>query len=352
MNPPDDTKNGQQQSSSQMTFDSLYHFDNMTAGAPSFFFPSENTPGLIQNHSSMSPPSTSSMDQSMYSSMQHQSQMSPQYLETQMQLEVLRETRRIRELELRIESEKRQANEELRKQKEAELALENLRIFGSGGGSTSTSTSNAPDRTPEISLPSQSPHLFGAPFSLPEQTPIDPFTAWFQSAMDTSTETTFPSLLTPETSIPPITHNSATPTYSPHTESNEASPSADPPSPPSLPASAPLQSTSDPKTTKKKPSTIVTEEFEAQCSRCSKAIAKLVLRGDPTEMEAPFRTEYQCSDCVPVFPASSSRKRTNQFEDTTLPTVCGVCSKIKGQGGFVSIDREPLLFSVEVCHFA
>lgn len=267
-----------------------------------------------------------------------------------MQLEVLRETRRIRELELRIESEKRQANEELRKQKEADLALENLRIFGSGGGS---SNSNAQDRMPDISLPSYSPHLFGAsPSSLPGQTPIDPFTAWFQSAMDTSTETTFPPLLTPETSIPPTFHSSTTTTYSSHTDSNEASPSADPPSPPSLPASAPLQSTSDPKTTKKKTSTIVTEEFEAQCSRCSKAIAKLVLRGDPTEMEAPFRTEYQCSDCVPVFPASSSRKRTNQFEDTTLPTVCGVCSKIKGQGGFVSIDREPLLFSVEVCLFA
>ncbi|EIM92444.1 uncharacterized protein STEHIDRAFT_164724 [Stereum hirsutum FP-91666 SS1] len=99
----------------------------------------------------------------------------------------------------------------------------------------------------------------------------------------------------------------------------------------------------------KKEPTII-EERDIFCMRCSKPMVKALLRGTRAELDAQFRPQFQCKDCAPVRQATvtSSKKRGNELEDTALPTLCVVCTKPQGEGGFVAKDRVPLMFMCEI----
>lgn len=238
------------------------------------------------------------------------------------QLEFLRETRKIRELELSIAEERRRTEEELRKQREAELALAQLGLLHPH--SHSPSQSNLLNATQnQMSPPAPSPSLPALPTA---------FTPQLQSSGSMFD-------LFPSSGLSAIS----------------ARTSASPASTPDAPSDSPPTTTPRPSSTRKatkpkaKKEALIVEEHDTKCRHCSKVMVKLILRGNRAELDTPYQIQFECSDCVSVFPRTTSRKRTNQVEDTTLPTTCSVCTRVRGQGGFMAKNRGQLSFTVEVC---
>lgn len=249
---------------------------------------------------------------------------SPQFnVEAHVQLEILRETRKIREIELSIVEEKRRVEHVLLQQMETELALIHAR---------QAIAQNADN----VQLPSSA------------STPLDPTaTATVSQLAPLSSCDSFPGSDSPgDTAVDDATtgidltssiNAESGPSNSPHILV-ESPPVAVNPSP------SPVTGTTQ---TKKK--ALVADEREARCARCSKIMAKLLLRGTRSELDAPYQLHFLCEICEPVpHPRTRSKKRTNQLEDTTHPTKCSVCTRVQGQGGFISNNRNPLLFTVEV----
>lgn len=232
--------------------------------------------------------------------------------ESAIHLEVLRETRRIRELELSIAEERRRTEEELRKQREAELALAQ---FGMPPNPSQADLLNAAQN--QISPAASTPSLPALP------TAFTPGTQSLGSIFD----------IFPSTVVSPV----------------GARTSASPASTPDAPSDSPPTSARKTAKSKQKKETLIVEEHDAKCRHCSKVMVKLVLRGNRSELDVPYQMHFECSECVSVFPRTASRKRTNQVEDTTLPTTCSVCTRVKGQGGFLAKNRGQLSFTVEVC---
>lgn len=244
-------------------------------------------------------------------------------VDAQLQLEILRETRRIRELELSIIAEKRRAGEVLLKQRETELALVNA----------SRSSSHAFDflqATPSQPNPSESSAATSPLPSLPSLNSL-PASDSPDSSMDGFADRSSPPVITTvDPGVSGGSHNSPL--------------ASETPLPTQEPSPSPVTNT-----VQSKKKALVVDEREARCMRCSKIMAKLLLRGTRSELDTPCRLHFQCETCEPVFhPRTTSKKRTNQLEDTTLPTLCSVCTRVQGQGGFVSKDKTQLLFTVEV----
>lgn len=254
--------------------------------------------------------------------------------DAQLQLEILRETRRIRELELTIAAEKRRSDEAIMRQREMEVML----------------ATAPPQNTVEPFNSGPNPDLFSALDSWPFAT--------FPSLSDYNTEPTTisssPSNLS--TDITPNTPPSMfLPNEGPSDVANSQTPypttSSTPPptSTPALPSLTPNRR----RHPHKKEPTIV-EERDIPCMRCSKPMVKALLRGTRAELDTQFRPQFQCKDCAPVRQATvtSSKKRGNELEDTALPTLCVVCTKPQGEGGFVAKDRVPLMFMCEVSSYS
>lgn len=287
---------------------------------------SQSSPSAIESCPAF-PPSSSEMShpQATFSALTDaQSNMSQQpQADAQLQLEILRETRRIRELELSIMEEKRRAGEVLLKQREAELALVNANRF-------SSHAADLLQTPPSLSNPSES-SVATSPLASYLSLNNLPASSSPDLSMDGLADLPSPPATTAHDPEP-----SSGPRISP--PASEASPQIQEPSPSPLPSA-----------TQSKKKALIVDEREARCLRCSKVMAKLLLRGSRSELDAPCQLHFQCEVCEPVFhPRTTSKKRTNQLEDTTLPTLCSVCARVQGQGGFVSKDRTPLLFTVEV----
>lgn len=239
------------------------------------------------------------------------------------QLEVLREIRRIRELDLAIHEEKRRLAEEVRKQREAEVTLAQFGLYQPSSGSGLAILPG------DANVSGSNSVAVGIPFnnSQPQAHLIsNPNDASKPPSHHTS-DASPPSLETSTTANPP---SSASPEPSSSTTHQQPQP--------------PSKNTSK----KKKKDPLIIEEHDAKCKHCSKTMAKLILRGQRNQLDVPYQMQYECGDCVAVFPRAVSRKRANEFEDTTLPTTCVVCTRIQGQGGFVAKGRGPLSFTVEV----
>ncbi|KAA1467456.1 hypothetical protein DENSPDRAFT_769462 [Dentipellis sp. KUC8613] len=100
---------------------------------------------------------------------------------------------------------------------------------------------------------------------------------------------------------------------------------------------------------KKGKGTRAVDECDAFCAQCHKFIAKLLLRGSQEELDVSYDLYHRCSTCAPLGHGSSTRKRANEPDDTASPTICDVCNRIQGFGGFNAKDSRTILaFSVEV----
>lgn len=232
---------------------------------------------------------------------------SPRPLDQATQLEVLRETRRIRELELQIAEEQRRHSEERRKEREAELALAEIHLRATSA-----------------------PHVTSS--STPQQ--FD----WLNPLMEDLFGFGTPSTLVPSTSQIPL------PSYLPMETSTLYESTtlniAPQPSEVSAPSATNLGG--------KKKTIRLVKEHQAHCASCHKLMCHLQLRGERSELDVRYDMSYQCDECLPLQSTQSSRKRTNQVEDTALPTVCTVCTRVQGHGGFIARDKVPLMFTVEV----
>lgn len=231
--------------------------------------------------------------------------------------------RRIRELELAIHEEKRRLAEELRKQREAEVTLAQFGLYQSSSGSGLSIIPTGASASGSSSVAFGTPSHYNQPLNNPLPTFNDP----------------------PD---PPSHHTSDASPPSLETSSTTANPSSSASPEPSSNVPREQSQPQSKKTLKKKKDHVIVEEHDAKCKHCSKTMAKLILRGLRNELDVPYQIQYECVDCVAVFPRTISKKRTNQFEDTTLPTTCVVCTRIQGQGGFMAKGRGPLSFTVEV----
>ena len=231
----------------------------------------------------------------------------PQPLDRASQLEVLRETRRIRELELQIAEEQRRHSEERRKEREAELALAEIHLRATSA-----------------------PHITSS--STPQQ--FD----WLNPSMEDLFGFGTSSALVPSTSQIPL------PSYLPmETSALQESTTLN-----TAPQPSEVSAPSAPNPSGKKKTTRLMKEHQAHCASCQKLICHLQLRGERSELDVRYDMSYQCDECLPLQSTQSSRKRTNQVEDTALPTVCTVCTRVQGHGGFIARDKTPLMFTVEV----
>ncbi|THH13548.1 hypothetical protein EW146_g6681 [Bondarzewia mesenterica] len=241
----------------------------------------------------------------------------------QSQLEVLRETRRIRELELQIAEEKRRESEERRKEREAELALQEYQLRISS--TKQTTPSPTPGHQPSLDWFQPSlQDLFGNHFNTPTSTLVSSTSLLDGTPIQSHALDATPSTQSPAPSPSSILSDSIAGT------------------------STTLERASSNKTGGKKKNTRLVEEREACCSTCRNLVCKLQLRGERAELDVPYDMYYQCNACMPIQSTKSSRKRTNQVEDTALPTVCTVCTRIQGHGGFIAREKAPLMFTVEV----
>lgn len=298
-------------------------------------------PLLQYQSSSLSGSQTHSMASHAYSpppgqNMAQVSQGSQQgSMDPQIQLELLRETRRIRELELSIASEKRRSDEAIMRQRQAELAIANLghhtHDFSSVDDTGSTS-SFQPDASlaeswPFASFPSFDDHRGGT---------------YGSSNPDVSSLEASPNPGPVSTSFPDAGLQSG------HHHGLNSSPALEP----STSSNDQYRSPPVPARSSKKKKGVVLEERELKCMKCSKVVVKALLRGTRSELDVQYRAQFRCNDCmVPegqIGATFTSKKRTNEIEDTTAPTVCIVCTRVQGQGGFVSKDREPLAFTYDV----
>lgn len=252
----------------------------------------------------------------------------------QIQLEILRETRRIRELELTIAGEKRRSDEAIMHQREAEVALAKFAHTPLHDESESPNSGSIPDIvvTPDSWPFSSFPSLFDYD-STDLSTMASPSS---DLSMDITPDTPHAVL------FPNIDPGHLAGSQTPYTFTSSTPP-------PIIPPSALPSLTSNRRRKLGKKDGTVVEERMICCTRCSKPMVKALLRGTRSELDAQFRPQFQCKDCAPVRQATgTSKKRGNELEDTALPTLCVVCTKPQGEGGFVSKDRTPLAFMCEV----
>lgn len=249
------------------------------------------------------------------------------YADPRLQLELLREMRKIRELEFSIALEKRRADEAIMRQREAELALADLDRYTDYthvDDSRSTTSLQQPDALLSDSWPFAShPALVEPPLSA----------AGSSSNQDVSSL-------------------DASPDFRPTSVSRSLYRQQD--LSPSIGLSSSNVSTStEPRQSKSKRTVSVFEEQEIHCSSCSRLMAKALLRGTRSELDVRYQPQFHCNDCMDpdgqsTLSGVSSRKRGYELEDTTVTTLCVICSRGQGQGGFVSKDREPLQFTYDV----
>ena len=280
-------------------------------------FQARGAAGLPQTNEHQLPPHHESQQQS--------------YTSLQVELDLLRETRRIRELELQIAEEKRRESEERRRLREAELALAQMQM-PSASALTVSRNSSPPAFDCLQPYSSRTPSSDGL---AAEYEPSPDPAAWF-NGLDLS------HIFGPSFSISSFSPSITPDTYPPCMEQ-----------PPFglLPgASESTASASDPPVSngKKPKNGRVLDEREAHCVRCKKLMAKLLIRGSREELDVGYGLFYECSECVPLKSSITSRKRSNQVEDTTHPTTCDVCLRVHGHGGFVAKDRQSITFLVEV----
>lgn len=236
----------------------------------------------------------------------------------QFELEALREQRRLRQSELELVAQRRRETEEARLQREAQLAILTLERHR---------TSN---QFLTSSLHPSSNYASSSSSGLPQYLPAPTDNVGYNSVNAELSTPLAPSLSSTVDNMPSSRERSSS------QDSDRANPDR--------PSSSPK-----PKVRKQ---ALLSEHCDAICSGCSKSMAQLILRGTPSEIDVQYEPQFRCDTCSSSsHTRTTTRKRTNQLEDITLSTICSVCTKIIGQGGFVAKEgRTPLSFTVEVSH--
>lgn len=231
----------------------------------------------------------------------------------QFELEALREQRRLRQSELEFVAQRRRETEEARLQREAQLAIITLERHRTSNQLLASSLHSSSNYASSSS--SGLPQYFPPPTDNVGYTPLAPSSLPVSSTLD---------------NMPSSRERSSS------QDSDRANPD---------------RSSSSPKPKVRKQA-LLSAHCDAICSGCSKSMAQLILRGTPSEIDVQYEPQFRCDTCSSSsHTRTTTRKRTNQLEDITLSTVCSVCTKIIGQGGFVAKEgRTPLSFTVEVSH--
>ncbi|TFY71465.1 hypothetical protein EVG20_g1527 [Dentipellis fragilis] len=307
--------------------------------------------------------------------------------EQAVQLEILRETRRIREIELQIAEAGRQQSEEQRRQREAELAIAHFQSRTSAGSPTHSHSHAHPHPHPQaqmqlqMQMPMQAhPHQSQAQTqalgewdagmladlslaaqqaltaSYPsEYTPVldaaqaQFINSWFAEAPGAAPSARWSPSTAAEfhTVDPSASSSSHTP---PATNSTQDSPGDE-----SLPFAdlergediVEAAAASGSGAAAKKRAGKVVEPCDVVCHKCSTLMAKMLLRGTKEELEVPYDTVFTCLTCKPYTPTVPSRKRSMEMEDISSPATCDICQHVKGHGGFVP-RRSVIAFTAEI----
>ncbi|THH14473.1 hypothetical protein EW146_g5860 [Bondarzewia mesenterica] len=229
--------------------------------------------------------------------------------EQAIQLELLWETRRIRELELQIAEAGWRETEERRKEREAELALALVKAEGRAQNNLFTSSpwNSSAFANPDSEHPSELSHLALA------------------------------IILTLG-----LSHSSLGSHYPTTQERDAVEEYQSEDSPGTQPSAGTTGGTARKRQGK------VIQDKNVNCTQCGVLMAKMMLRGSKEELNVPYDMVYRCLECEPSIPSTSTRKRTSEMEDTNAPAICDVCSHMKGHGGFVAKERSTISFTAEM----
>ena len=281
------------------------------------------------------------------------------FAEQALQLELLRETRRIRELELRIAEASRRESEERRKEREAELALAQLSNTTTStparhtNSAAAVSTSRDNEWTPPTFAAHPDPMQLGAVLDASQGTFMSQFTMtpnlsntnestemWFNPLVDDVLNGFYPG------GVFPAHSNTSSPSAGlSQPASRELATADEEQSEGSSPQ--PQKSASAEGSVRKRLGKVI-QEKDVICTQCGMHMAKMILRGSKEELAAAYDMVYCCLGCQPGIVSGVSRKRTNEMEDTNAPAACDVCTRIKGHGGFVARERTTISFTAEV----
>ncbi|THH15460.1 hypothetical protein EW146_g5027 [Bondarzewia mesenterica] len=265
--------------------------------------------------------------------------------EQTLQLELLRETRRIRELELRIA-------EERRKERDAEVLLGQLNAKENSRNLASTSTINSSAWTPHALIKNTDSTQLAllldaaqAQFTSSWFAEANPqvgriHDAWFEPSVDDVFNNAIANV------FPPLPNQFNPPDGPSESQQQTAQdiPGGDEDQSEDSPGAQPSTSTEG---GRKRPGKII-QEKSLQCAKCGLLMGKMILRGSREELDVSYDMVYRCLKCEPSIPSTSTRKRTNEMEDTNAPATCDVCSHMKGHGGFVAKERATIMFIAEL----